>query len=102
VDLRSFGVVVVLQFSVLLFDFSLEIKMRILMPMVECNLGRLTLMKVNGAMMRSKIIIIIPPMARLLAFLHHRCCPIMGVPMHPRRGDVVVVFCCCSVSWNLI
>ena len=37
VDLHSFGVVVVLLFSILPFGFSLEIEACILMPMVKCN-----------------------------------------------------------------
>ncbi len=102
VDFCSFGVDVVLLFSVLSFGFSLEIKAGVVMPMVECSQGRSTMMKVNGAMMRSKIIIIIPPTANLLVFLCHGPCPIVGVPTHPHRGNVVAVFCCCSVSLNLI
>jgi hypothetical protein len=87
---------------VALVSFSLAIMARVEVPVVERNQGRLTLMRVSGAMMRSKIIIIVSPTARLLASLQHGCHPILGVPMHLRRGDVVVVLCWCSVSLNLI
>ncbi len=98
VDLRSFGVVAVLLFSVLLFGFSLGIEARIVMPMVEDSRGvRLTLMREQrSATMRNNDIISILSTARLLACLR-RGLPIMGVPAHPRRVDRVVVVCCCSV-----
>ncbi len=49
----------------------------------------------RNAKMKKKIICI-TPMVRLLARL---CCgiPIMGVPMHPLRGDGLVFVCCSSV-----
>jgi hypothetical protein len=92
----GFGVIEVLV------GFSLAIVACVVVPMVEPSQGRSTSMKVNGAMMRSKIIIIIPPTARSLAFLLHGHRPIVGVPTHLCMGDVVVVVCCCSVSLNLI
>ncbi len=63
VDLHAgFGAIAVLV------GFSLAIVVRVVVPMVERTCGRLTLMKVSGMMMRSKIIIIIPPTVRLLVF----------------------------------
>jgi hypothetical protein len=91
----DFGVIAVLV------GFSLAVVAHVVVPIVGHSRGRLTLMKVSDAMMRSKIIFFTPPTARLLAFSCHGYCPIMGVPTCPHRGDVVVVICCDSVSLNL-
>jgi hypothetical protein len=96
-DLRSFGVVAALLFSVLLFGFSLAIKAHVVMPMVEDSQGvGLTLMREQrSTIMRNETISILPT-ARLLPCLRHGL-PIVGLPAHPRSVDRVVVVCCCSV-----
>jgi hypothetical protein len=97
VDLRSFGVVAVLLFSVLLFGFSLVIQVRVIMPIVEDSWGvGLTLMREQrSTMMRNEIIGILPT-ARSLVCLR-RSLPIVGVPAHPCRVDRVIVVCMCSI-----
>ncbi len=80
----GFGVIVVLV------GFSLAIMVHVVVPMVEQSWCGLTSIKVSGMMMRSEIIII-PLMARLLAFLCHGC-PINVVLMRPLSSVVVLLF----------
>ncbi len=54
----------------------------------------------RDAKMKNKIICITPT-ARLLACLRHGL-PIVGVPMHPCRGDGLVFVCCSLVVLMLI
>jgi hypothetical protein len=92
-DLCFFGVVVVVV-RALLVGLSLMVVVRIVMPMVVEVLGvGLTLMEEQrSALMKNKIICNTPT-AQPLAYLH-RGIPIVGVPVHPRRGGEVVFFCC--------
>ncbi len=87
-----FGVIVVLV------GFSLEIMVRVIIPMVEYDWNGLTCSEQasRGVMRNSESI----PPSWLLALLCHGH-PILGVPEHPRGAGVVVV-CCCSFDLNLI
>ncbi len=91
VDLHSFEVVAVLLHSVLLFDFSLAIKVHIVMPMVEDSweVGLTLMREQKSPMMRNEIISILPT-ARSLACLRYSL-PIVRVPVHPHSVDRVLV-----------
>ncbi len=96
-DLRSFSVVAVVVMA-LLVGLSLMVMARVVMPMVvEVLSVGLTLMEEQRSamtMMKNNIICNTPT-AGPLAYLR-RGIPIMGVPVHPRRGGGVIFFCCSS------
>jgi hypothetical protein len=92
-DLRSFDVAVVVVMA-LLVGLSSMVVARIVMPMVVDVPGvGLTLMEEQrSAMMKNEIICNTPTVWPLVCL---RCdIPIVGVVVHPRRGDGVVFFYC--------
>jgi hypothetical protein len=94
-DLRSFGVAAMVVMA-LLVGLSLTVMVRVVMPMVVEALGvGLTLMEEQRSAMMKNEIICSTLMVQSLACLHHSIL-IVGVPVHPRRGDGDVFFCCSS------
>jgi hypothetical protein len=92
-DLCSFGVAAVVVMA-LPVGFSLTVVVRVVMPMVvEVPGVGLTLMEEQRSAMMKNEITCSTPTARSLACLR-RGIPIVGVPVHPCRGDGVVFFCC--------
>ncbi len=91
-DLRSLGVAAVTMVA-LLVGFSLEVKARVVMPMVAISCGvELTLVNVQmSPMIISGLIDNTPTALRLRQGI-----PIVGVPAQPRGGDGIVSDCCSS------
>jgi hypothetical protein len=83
---------------VVLVGFSLEIMVRIIIPMVEYDWNGSTCSEQASRMVMSNSESILP--SWLLALLRPGH-PILLVPEHPRGAGGVVV-CCCSFDLNLI